>query len=270
MKINYINRFLILTLLIAIFTGCKSTSRKQADKPIVVITKAHSKGNYKKWLRAADTGIRFVNLYELSVDSALAVLGDASGLLLTGGADIHPGWYDQAEDTVLCNGFDLKRDTLEYKAVQKAIRLKIPILGICRGMQMLNVASGGSLIPDIPKRAGSEVPHREKPFEPVRHSITINQASILYGLAETDKTMVLSNHHQAVDKTADRFRVVARTADDLPEALEWKQPYNHPFLLGVQYHPEAMAWESPVSLPVARQFQHEVKRFYKDNFMPIE
>lgn len=270
MKINYVIRILLFIVLIAFFTGCKSTTKRQTDKPLVAITKAKPRGSYRKWLRAADSGIHFVNLYEHSVDSALSVLDDASGLLLTGGADIHPVWYNQPEDTVVCNGFDLRRDTLEYRAVQKAIKLKLPILGICRGMQMLNVASGGSLIPDIPKRTGSEVPHREKPYEPVRHSIIINQASLLYGIAETDKTMVLSNHHQAVDKTADRFRVVARTADDLPEALERKKPYNHPFLLGVQFHPEAMAWESPVSLPVARQFQHEVKRFYKDNFMPIE
>jgi len=263
---NYIHRIFFFALSLLIFNGCTSETNSAKEKPLIAISKTTSSKKYQNWLKESDSSFRIVNLYDLSLDSALASLEKCSGLLLTGGEDIHPAWYDRPEDTVKCNTINLRRDSIEYYASRRSVELQIPILGICRGMQMINVAQGGSLIADIPSSSKLEekVPHREKPFEPVFHPIVINQASILFAIAQTNKAEVLSNHHQGVDELGKGLRDVAHTFDNLPEAVEWKKPYEKTFLLGVQFHPEAMDWDIPISKRIAKYFLREVKRTHKE------
>ena len=263
---KHIHWILISSIFLFLINGCKNESGKESSAPLITISKSTEEGKYRKWLKQADSSFRFVSLNKLGVDSALSTLESSSGLLLTGGEDIHPKWYNQPEDTVKCNAINLRRDSIEYFAAKKAFELGLPVLGICRGMQMINVASGGSLIPDIPtSRYGDTVPHREDPFEPVFHEIIINQASILYSVVGKNQIDVLSNHHQGVDRLAEGLRVVARTGDDLTEAIEYSAPYSKSFLLGVQFHPEAMDWESPVSTNMAEYFLREAHRNYRQS-----
>lgn len=249
-----------------LFTGCTSESSSTEDIPLIAISKTTSGKKYQNWLKESDSSFQIVNLYDLSLDSALASLEKCSGLLLTGGEDIHPAWYDRPGDTAKCNTINLRRDSIEYYASRRSVELQIPVLGICRGMQMINVAQGGSLIADIPSssKLKKQVPHREEPFEPVFHPIVINQASILFSIAQTNEEEVLSNHHQGVDELGEGMRDIAHTYDNLPEAIEWKKPYEKTFLLGVQFHPEAMDWERPISERIAKYFLREVKRTHRE------
>jgi len=258
---DYFLWILLSLVLLFLTNGCKNESGTESSAPIIAVSKTTESGKYQKWLKQADADFHFINLNQLGIDSALSALEDCSGLLLTGGEDIHPKWYNQPRDTVKCNAINLRRDSIEYFAAQKAFEMEMPVLGICRGMQMINVASGGSLIPDIPtSKYGDAVAHREKPFKPVFHDITINQASILYAITGANSIDVLSNHHQGLDRQGEGLRHVAKTADNLTEAIEYEKPYDKSFLLGVQFHPEAMDWDNPISGNMAAYFLREARR----------
>lgn len=243
---------LVFTFLLTFILSACHVSSPPADAPVVALSK--SKPAYEQWLHEADSTLVFVNLYALPHDEALKQMEQADALLLTGGEDIHPKWYGQPEDTVLCNAINLHRDSLEIRMLNRAIELELPILGICRGLQIINVSLGGSLIPDIPSRLGEEVLHRKPPYKPVKHPIKINQASLLYMLSGKNTAYVVSNHHQGIDRLAESVRVVASTADGLPEAVEWKQPATKPFFLGVQFHPEGNSHGNGVSTALAKSF----------------
>lgn len=175
----------------------------------------------------------------------------ADGLLLTGGWDIHPAEYlpgDEVEPAVgKCGGTDRRRDRTERMACLAAMARGLPILGICRGSQMLNVAMGGSLIPHVPDRqalraGASAVNHRAD------HAARFEPGSVIAGLwAGLDR--VNSSHHQAVDRVADGLRATAWAPDGVIECVE---SADGAALLGVQSHPERLAEERAVYLSVFR------------------
>jgi putative glutamine amidotransferase len=149
------------------------------------------------------------------------------GLLLTGGSDIAPEFLRQEKvDPTLIHKDDLdpKRDRWEFEAISKALARGLPILGVCRGIQVLNVALGGTLTLDI---AGHGLPEqKEQDIQPLRYD----------GSAKHRFENVNSSHHQAVDRVADGFDVEAWCADD--DIIEQVRLRNYPFALAVQYHPE--------------------------------
>jgi putative glutamine amidotransferase len=149
------------------------------------------------------------------------------GLLLTGGSDIAPEFLRQEKvDPTLIHKDDLdpKRDRWEFEAISKALARGLPILGVCRGIQVLNVALGGTLTLDI---AGHGLPEqKEQDIQPLRYD----------GSARHRFENVNSSHHQAVDRVADGFDVEAWCADD--DIIEQVRLRNYPFALAVQYHPE--------------------------------
>ncbi|MEV7006055.1 gamma-glutamyl-gamma-aminobutyrate hydrolase family protein [Streptosporangium sp. NPDC051022] len=162
------------------------------------------------------------------------VAGRLDGLILAGGGDIDPARYGRAphEQTGYVRDF---RDDAEFGLVAAALELRIPFLGICRGLQVLNVALGGSLhqhLPDVVgDRAHAPAPglFGRMPVRPVPGSLT---AEIL----GADPTEVAHYHHQAVDEVGTGLAVTARAADGTVEAVELE---GHPFALAVQWHPEA-------------------------------
>ena len=178
------------------------------------------------------------------VDFAKDVPGDAvasvHGLLLTGGSDVDPARYGEASHASV-TGIESVRDEFEIALVHAASDAKLPIFGICRGMQVLNVALGGNLIQDIAAELPGSLEHSvPSPQYALAHEIWITRGSLLWSLmqeklAEGDACQVNSRHHQAVKKPACSFEVTATAPDGVIEAIECA---SGGFCLGVQWHPE--------------------------------
>jgi putative glutamine amidotransferase len=171
---------------------------------------------------------------EADPDEALDLL---DGLMLAGGSDIDPALYgdDRHELTV---GMVPERDTFEIAVVRRALERDLPVLGICRGMQLLNVARGGSLIQDLPERFGhSEHRRVSGSFVGSDHFVRLAPGSLAARAAGEQRHTTLSHHHQGVARIGDGLVVSGWSAvEDLPEAVE--DP-TRAFCLGVQWHPEA-------------------------------
>jgi putative glutamine amidotransferase len=253
-------RFGYLILLLSGIMVLISSCNKDEDISSVLIAISKGKpdkyyGAYTEWLKSADSTVNVVDLYHLPLDSAMAMLDKCSGLLLTGGPDIHPGFYGRPQDTALCNdGIDGRRDSLELMIIGRALESDIPVLGICRGLQVLNVALGGTLYADIPSSVQSDIKHRCVDKNDCFHDITVIEGSKLYQISQQLHGKVNSNHHQGISSIADNLKAIAMTADGIIEAIQWEYPDNKAFLLAVQWHPERMEYSDPCSLPIALSF----------------
>jgi putative glutamine amidotransferase len=159
------------------------------------------------------------------------------GLILAGGSDIDPAAYG-AEAHPATLGTNPERDAFEIALAQRAVARDLPFLGICRGMQVLNVARGGTLLQHLPESHGHE-DHRRRPgtFEGADHQVRLEAGSLAARAAGEESHRALSHHHQAVDVLGDGLVVTGQSdLDDLPEAVELP---GSRFVLGVQWHPEA-------------------------------
>ncbi len=219
-------------------------------------------GAYSEWLIQSDSEVSWVDLYSTTYDSAMMILTDSHGLLLSGGADIYPGRYGEEDEIDRCGWIDYKRDTLEFALIEKAISLGIPILGICRGEQILNVYHGGSLYIDIPTDLGTSVEHRISGTYECFHEIDIEENSLLYEMTKSLNGVVNSNHHQGIKLLGTGLRFIARTKDGLPESIQYKEQGGVPFMLGVQWHPEQLSSNSPFSVNIANRFILEARQYY--------
>jgi putative glutamine amidotransferase len=172
---------------------------------------------------------------------AEALLDGLDGLLLSGGSDLDPGYY--GEEAVPELGVTVpERDAFEMSLVEHALRRGIPILGICRGMQVLNVALGGTLYQDLPSQMDHSVllGHRqETPKWQPTHEVEVDGGSQAAEIMGTDELKVNSYHHQAVKDLASGLVAVAHAPDGVVEAVEWGD-LSQRWLLGVQWHAEAM------------------------------
>jgi putative glutamine amidotransferase len=162
------------------------------------------------------------------------------GLLLTGGGDIHPKYYRREDALALVHDVNEQRDAFEFDVVRKAIKENVPTLGICRGMQLFNVALGGTLIPDV-QAAGFRDHSRERESRmDRRHGVTLVAGSMLHALTGAGTGEINSSHHQAVEKAGEGLRIVAHSDDGVIEGAEWSDPNGKAFLQLVQWHPEQM------------------------------
>ncbi len=255
-----ITSLLLLILLTFILNGC------QPERTIkIALTKGSGSVGYlayAEWLKKINPHIECIDLYAMDYDEAVAALNACSGIVLTGGPDVHPVRYGKASEAGRCE-IDLKRDTLEFRVIEAAMGLNLPILAVCRGEQIFNVAAGGSLIIDIPTDYDTTVAHRcEDPGE-CFHEVEIAKGSLLHQISGVLSGMVNSNHHQAVDSLADGLIVSARTKDGLIEAFEWADTSNKPFMVAVQWHPERLDFENPLSKPIGEYFLKKVQKFYE-------
>jgi putative glutamine amidotransferase len=178
----------------------------------------------------------------IAPDPALAqnpdeMLERIDGLILAGGADIDPSAYG-ADPHPATNGTVPERDRSEIALASRAVGLDMPVLGICRGMQLLNVARGGSLRQHVPDLVGHDQ-HRRHPgsFENSDHDVRLEPGSLAARAAGEDLHGTKSHHHQGVDEIGEGLVVTGISMlDDLPEAIEAP---GCRFVLGVQWHPEA-------------------------------
>jgi putative glutamine amidotransferase len=169
----------------------------------------------------------------LDPDRAPDVLDHVRGLVLTGGDDVDPARYRAAPHPKL-GATDAARDAVELALIARAHERRLPILAICRGIQILNVALGGTLYQDLPSERPSAV-HHAGPA--ARHALRVEPRSLVSRVVGTASTSVNSRHHQAIRDLAPGLRATAWAADDLIEGVE---PTNgaRPWTLAVQWHPE--------------------------------
>ncbi|GAP64376.1 putative glutamine amidotransferase [Ardenticatena maritima] len=165
------------------------------------------------------------------------------GLILSGGGDIAPWRYTTEPPHPQVYGLDETRDALEVALAQAAVARDMPLLAICRGMQVLAVALGGTLIQHIPDAIPSALEHRPEPLRvPLpRHEVQIAEGSRLAAVLETQRLSVNSGHHQAVRTVAEPLQVVAHAPDGVVEAIEVRKAR---FVVGVQWHPELLGDEA--------------------------
>jgi putative glutamine amidotransferase len=210
--------------------------------------------NYVNWLKHADPSIQTVDLYTLSIAAAVQQLSQCAGLLLTGGEDVWPGRYGREYDTLRCTEMNPHRDSLDMALIEKALALKMPVIGVCRGHQILNVYLGGTLIVNIPEDVGKGVVHQCDDYLHCFHQVNVDQTTMLAKVSKCEGSEVTTNHHQAVDHLSPLLISNAVSADKLIEGVEWRNPDGKSFLLGVQWHPERMDPSNPLSMGIAQEF----------------
>jgi putative glutamine amidotransferase len=165
-------------------------------------------------------------------------LDGVDGLLLTGGEDIEPSWYG-APPSPLLSPPSRERDLFEFALFAVARQRELPILGICRGIQLINVGLGGTLFQDLPSERPGAVEHRPDGARDVRsHRVRLQRGSRAADALGGNSVTVNSSHHQAIKDLAPGLVATAWTDDDLVEAAE--SPVSAPWLLAVQWHPEEM------------------------------
>ena len=178
------------------------------------------------------------------------------GLILSGGHDIDPYNYGQEPSQKIGETFP-ERDTYEMILLEESKKRGIPILGICRGFQLINVAAGGTLYQDLSLIPGNILKHNQVSNPTLKtHKIEIKENSFISSIFGKE-TMVNSFHHQAVDKVADDFIVVARASDGVVEAIEHK---TYKFLVAVQWHPEMLAVNCEKARVLFSKFVEEAKK----------
>ena len=262
------------------------------DKPFkVALSKASP--NYINWIIKRDSSILIVDLNNLKPADAISKLHDCAALVLTGGGDIDPSLYKNAGNNEDFKDIDVNRDKLERAMIDEALTLKMPILGICRGEQMLNVALGGSLITDIPsfkklkrqennsspngvntgleqavaidlgngKKEPTEVIHQCDDYLHCYHTVKLESTSLLRSIIGSDTGYVTTNHHQAILTLGDGLKENAQSADSITEGIEWNDTRGKSFMLGVQWHPERMDTSNAFSGKLLQRFLAEAKKY---------
>lgn len=216
------------------------------DRPLIGITSSSITHHHRPYNRAyqpnalaiaAAGGLPVYIPTHLDDETLRALYETLDGVLLPGGPDVDPSEY-QAERHPLTIEIDAPRDALELTVARWAVDDDVPVFGICRGHQVLNVALGGTLVQDIPSELHTNIPH-DQPNEVPRthrlHEVSIAPDSRLADILGGTRFAVNSLHHQSVDAPAPGVRVTAAAPDGVVEAIEH---LDRSFVLSVQWHPE--------------------------------
>jgi putative glutamine amidotransferase len=174
--------------------------------------------------------------------SADSIIDSVSGLVLTGGEDVDPARYGETRHEKV-RSVNSARDATETALINAAKARMTPVFAICRGIQILNVALGGTLVQDIPSQCDTRIAHDEdSPRDSRAHEISIEPGSLIARAVGTEHCSVNSFHHQSVKRVADGMRVTAKSSDGVIEGIESTDA--NWWVMGVQWHPEEMT-ESP-------------------------
>jgi putative glutamine amidotransferase len=230
--------------------------------------------NYARWIQDGDGAIEVVRIEAGGEDG-----GDLDGLVLSGGIDIAPEFYSGANGYAHApNGWERARDLFELAVLERALGRKTPVFGVCRGLQLINVALGGSLVQDLGE-VGDAV-HEGTAGADKQHGVRVEQGSLLASIVGPQggrhgsggssvgmlRGLVNSAHHQAIARLAGELRVSCRAEDGTIEGVEWDQPEGRSFLLAVQWHPERMYVNRFADRAFYRalrdRFIHEIKQQY--------
>lgn len=196
--------------------------------------------NYPAWIIGENSSIEIVALSWEKQN--LEDLNKCHGLLLSGGVDIDPFFYEPEISSYQNQPaeWNRKRDLFEMDLVHAAIQKKTPILGVCRGLQLINVVLGGTLLSDI--EAIGKPSHRSKLGVDHVHTLQLLEGSLLQGITMLDEGEVNSAHHQSINKVADSLMVnCISQPDGIIEGVEWKEKQNRSPMICVQWHPERLS-----------------------------
>ncbi|HEY6899052.1 MAG TPA: gamma-glutamyl-gamma-aminobutyrate hydrolase family protein [Puia sp.] len=193
--------------------------------------------NYVKWIVSGEPGIEVVKLS--ASQRNLAEFLECDGLVLSGGVDIDPQLYGGAGEYVKQpKQWERDRDDFEQLALRMAWDKGLPVLGVCRGLQLINVTLGGTLVQDL--GVEGDATHENVAGVDKEHAVSVLPGTLLQEIVRKDCGVVNSAHHQSVDRLGDRLVVNCRAGDGTIEGIEWAEPEGRPFLMAVQWHPERM------------------------------
>ena len=163
------------------------------------------------------------------------IVAQLDGIVFTGGEDFAPAYYGKEEHEKL-GEVNVTRDTYDLTLLKLATDRNIPTLGICRGLQLINVGMGGTLYQDLPAEKPSDINHRQEEEGTVpTHSVSVVEGSVMHNIFGKQEIQVNTFHHQAIDKLAPGLKIVGWSNDSVPELIE---AYPHRQILGTQFHPE--------------------------------
>jgi putative glutamine amidotransferase len=195
--------------------------------------------NYPRWIKGDNHEIEVVILsYK---DGNISEANECDAFVFSGGIDVHPSYYN-SENLFFRNNpegiFNEKRDAFEKNVFSIALEKKAPVLGICRGMQFINVLLGGGMIQDLEDVGKQD--HKSHDKVDGEHGIIVDKQSEFFKITGVEKGRVNSAHHQALGKIAAGLKVVAVSEDDVVEAVEYEDKIHQPWMLCVQWHPERL------------------------------
>jgi putative glutamine amidotransferase len=207
--------------------------------------------NYPRWVKGNDENIEIIELsYEKHNLEDVAI---CDAVVFTGGIDMDP--IKKIEYANAPKEFNLARDQFEMAVLAKALQEQKPILGICRGLQLINVFKGGTLHLDNGETKNKV---HKKETEDKKHLIQVERDSLFHSIVRQDSGEVNSAHHQSIDKLGSGLKAVAHTEDGVIEVIESANPEKQ-FLLAVQWHPERMSdLESPFSKNIRKALLEKI------------
>jgi putative glutamine amidotransferase len=223
------------------------------------ISRTESKcDRYLDWLGYFNVSYEILDFE--SGESDLKKSDECSGLILTGGVDIYPELYCDWDTKETRGTYKPERDGFEIKLLEKSIERNIPILAICRGMQLINIFFRGSSIFDLEEIRN--VNHRRISETDDRlHKVKIFDNTLLKEITSVNEATVTSSHHQAVDRLGEGLMINAKSEDGIIEGVEYSDKEGKPFLLGVQWHPERFKnYNLPVSKNILDKFISECEK----------
>jgi putative glutamine amidotransferase len=189
--------------------------------------------------------------YTTDAKTIETALEKCDGIVLTGGVDVHPKRYNESilNDSVT---IDERRDEMEFAFVERALKKNLPILAICRGVQLLAVAMGGTLYQDLPTQKPSDIAHKQvEAKSEFSHFINIEKTSPLYALIGKERARVNSFHHQAIKTLPPTLSVMATSDDGIVEAVFGKGTQ---YIRGYQWHPERLYSKDELSQKIFLDF----------------
>ncbi len=231
-------------------------------KITIGVTDCSKYENYARWIQSYSSEIETIKLSEKIQNQSDATR--CHGILFTGGEDVHPRFYNKPEYLSLCRQDDINeaRDEFEMKLMHYTEANRVPVLGICRGLQIYNVFRGGTLIADIPSQNKSAINHaKEKNGSDSNHVAIVVTDSWLHKITGISEGEINSNHHQSADKIGKGLILSAHTNDGIVEAIDQIDPKEKSFICLVQWHPERMKdQENPLVRNIREAFIKEVMK----------
>ena len=238
--------------------GQRTVDDIEPDTLLVLCSRLFASETYERFLArfpSEEWVLDFVDAGHLQEEDWINYLQTTDGILLTGGADLDPKLYGQEEDRMLCGDIQSVRDSVEIRLLNWVDQTGIPCLGICRGLQHMNVFAGGTLDPHLPRTHGNM--HRAGKAGNTRD--TVHQVEVValpngVHVQLEDESVLISHHHQGIDQLGEGLLAWAVAPDGLVEGIAHQDTGRFPFYIGVQWHPERSAIQQKLVEPIGSGF----------------